>query len=297
MILVYGDIILDILVKVNGPINYGSDTTGRISMEGGGSAANFAAWTAYLKENVTFIGKIGEDIAGEYLKEELQKWGVGAALITGSDYPSGKILIFVDEKGERTMITDRGINLTLSPEELPLEPFSEAKHLHLTGYSLFGSDTLIDTTRTALKRAREKGISVSIDPSSYAHLKEFGPHRFLEFTANSDLFFPNYEEGKVLTGLTEEEEIVKYLLRYYRNVVLKLGQKGCLIGSKNGLFRIHNNNNIVQIPDTTGAGDAFAAAFVKGYLKDKNELSKIGSFANNIAYQCIKKGGGRPPGD
>lgn len=294
MILVYGDIILDILVKTDGPVNYGSDTTGRITMEGGGSAANFAAWAAYLKEEVTFVGKIGSDLAGEFLKVELDNWGVEAALISGPGYPTGKILIFVDEKGERTMITDRGVNLTLSPDELPIEPFLKAKHLHLTGYSFFGTDMLITATQLALKQARERGLSISVDPSSYALLKEFGPRRFLELTANSDLFFPNYEEGKVLTGLEGEEEIVRSLLRYYRNVVLKLGAKGCLIGGQEGLVRI-NNDYRAQNPDTTGAGDAFAAAFVTGYLKQKDDPGMNGAFANSVAVQCIKKGGGRPP--
>lgn len=294
MILVCGDLILDILVKVDGPINYGSDTTGRISLEGGGSAANFAAWTAYLGGEVTFIGKIGEDIAGSYLKEDLKQWGVKTILLTSADHPSGKILIFVDEKGERTMITDRGVNLTFSPEELPADIFRKVRHFHLTGYSLFGSEVLIETTKKAIKLARENGLSISIDPSSYALLKEFGAGRFLEITANCDFIFPNLDEGRVLTGLEEEKEIVKYLLDYYRTVVLKLGKGGCLIGNSRGIFRVYNDKT-VDNPDTTGAGDAFAAGFIHCYLKDKGDILQAGNFANQVACKCINKGGGRPP--
>lgn len=294
MILVYGDINLDILVQADGPKQYGSDVTGQIALRGGGSAANFAAWTSFLGERTTFIGRIGNDPAGLYLKENLQYWGVNSALEIDQHRPTGKILLFIDVRGERTMITERGTNLFLSAAQLAGVNWQGVSHIHITGYSLFASTILVETTLKALELARELGLSVSVDPSSYALLKEFGPERFFRIAADAELFFPNLDEGMALTGLIEPEAIVTNLLPYYKIVVLKLGPAGCLIGRPGQLTRVANRQ-IIENPDTTGAGDAFAAAFVCQYLKDRNNLLKAGQEANRVARQCLQIKGGRPP--
>lgn len=294
MTLVFGDVMMDILVKVESALNYGSDAIGSIAIEGGGSAANFASWLSYLDDNVLFIGKIGDDFAGIFLKKDLEKYGVKSILIEGKGEASGKIIILIDKRGERTMITDRGANLTIRASDIPKEFPSNAQHLHLTGYSFFGSQTLLDSTLTILEKCRERGLTVSVDPSSYSFIREFGPQKFLDVTKGIDIIFPNFEEGKILTGTNKEEEIVKSLLRFYPTVVLKLGEKGCIVATDKVFFTIQSRNQISN-PDTTGAGDAFAAAFVKGYIKNKFDLKKSGEVANEIASLCVSRKGGRPP--
>lgn len=295
MIFVYGDILLDIAVKSDGKVQYGSDMNGSINMKGGGSAANFVAWYSYLAGDVFFLAKVGRDYAGDILKNDLDKWGVKTKIIEEPDRPTGKILLFIDDVGERTMVTDRGANLCLAPADLQEEYFINKEHLHITGYSFFESDLLLETSKKAILMAKEKGMTVSIDPSSYALLENFGSEKFIELSGGADIIFPNLDEGRALTGFKEAEEIVSYLNKFYPIVVLTMGKEGCLIGSENKITRIRGNK-IEDSLDTTGAGDAFAAAFILKYLNKDNSLKDAGDYANKIAFDSIKIGGGRPPG-
>lgn len=109
-----------------------------------------------------------------------------------------------------------------------------------------------------------------------------------------DFCFPNLEEGKVLTNKEKPEEIVKELLNYYKNVVLKLGKKGCYLGNKKRIRIVKQNIKRAEA-DSTGAGDAFAAAFIADYLNNK-DLKSAAERANEVAFKCVNKVGGRPPG-
>lgn len=298
VIITLGDIVVDILVKSNESLRYGSDVTGDVIIRGGGSAANFASWLSYLSEEVSFIGKVGNDIFGSFLIDDLTSRGIKTHITKDSNVSTGKIILLVDKMAERSMITDRGANLLLNEQDIPKKLFSEAIHFHLTGYSFFGSSELLNTTKLAIRLAKKNSLSMSIDPSSYGLLKEFSPERFFKITDGFDIIFPNLDEGFILTGYRAPERIVKDLINYYPIVVLKMGKKGCMILRRGeNLIRIDSNiDSSKEVLDTTGAGDSFAAAFIKSFLED-NDLKKAGNFANKIAYHAIKNIGGRPPND
>ncbi len=335
MIFVYGDIIVDILVYPDGDLKYGSDTTGSVRMIGGGSAANFAAWAAVLGNQVHFVGKTGNDLAGEFLSGDLQSYGIRTNLIAATGARTGTIVVFVDRNGERTMITDRGANLSFTPEDIPVDILRESRHLHVTGYSFFGAENLLETARHTIGQARSAGLTVSIDPSSWALLSDFGAPRFLELTAGCDIIFPNLEEGRILAAGDDEEEIVRRLARHYKLVVLKLGEPGCLIGTGETVRRVAPAGAAGAAPpagvapgtsgaalpagaappagvapgtsgaalpagavppavDSTGAGDAFAAAFISAWLRDPDDPVAAAQAAISVAGNCVQISGGRP---
>ncbi len=290
MIGVFGDLILDVAVRSHGPLQIGSDVTGAISYQGGGSAANVAAWLGSLGANVRFAGAIGRDLAGNTLALELASYGV-ETFLTEKDDPTGTILLFLDDRGERTMVTSRGANLQVVPSDIPDEFFDGLQHMHLTGYSFFGSQELASTTITLLAKIRERDIPFSVDPSSYALLKEFGAERFLHLTAEASLIFPNLDEGMVLTGEVEPEAVAKRLSEMYPCVIMTMGSEGCLVANRG--FLSHVPTKPVLAVDTTGAGDAFAAGYLYASLQGASVLESAEA-GNDVGGNCVLHYGGRP---
>lgn len=290
MIGIFGDLILDITVRWHGPLQTGSDVAGEISYQGGGSAANVAAWLGHLGSRVRFAGALGRDLAASILGLELQQYGVETYLVEKVQ-PTGAILLFLDDRGERTMVTSRGANLQLKADDLADQFFVGLKHLHLTAYSFFGSEELVTTTTRLLEKAVARGISFSVDPSSYALLERFGVQRFLSLTKEATLLFPNFEEGRVLTGEKDPESMIRKLLEHYPRVVLTLGSGGCLCGEGQAVTGVPAPK--VQAVDTTGAGDAFAAGFLHEFLRESNLVAGA-RMGNQVASGCVQHYGGRP---
>ncbi len=291
MILTFGDVIQDILVQTKGPIPVGSDIVGRISFREGGSAANFASWVAYLSYPVRFVGRVGEDMAGARLLASFSHPFVESSLVKAKGVPTGTIVVLVDSKGERTMITSRGANLCLTKEDFPPSVFSSCTHLHFTGYSLFEKDSLQNAAVYAKEQAKARNLTVSLDPSSYALLEELTPDRFFRLTEGVDLLFPNYEEGRVLSGKEDPYAIVEVLRAYYPMVVLTLGGRGCLYSYDKETRLIPTEKQ--EAEDTTGAGDCFAACYVVTFLQTKDP-KEAALRANAQAKKSILQVGARP---
>jgi sugar/nucleoside kinase (ribokinase family) len=197
-VVVVGDLLYDMLARVEEPAAFGTDTFGKVHAAAGASGANAAAWLASLGVQTHFVGRIGDNVLGEALAAELKRSGVAPHLTRDRSLATGKVLVLVDGAGERTMITDRGAGETLSPEDLP-EILFRGGHLHLSGYTLSGGSRR-ETTLRALRLTYEAGMSTSVDLSSVALLGEMGPERFLKWTWGVDLCFPNFEEGALLGG-------------------------------------------------------------------------------------------------
>ena len=262
-IVVVGDLLYDMLARVEGSVAFGTDTFTEIQAAAGGSGANAAVWLALLGVETHFVGRVGDDVLGEALAAELKSSGVVPHLARDRSLATGKVFVLVDGVGERTMITDRGAGEALSPEDLPEELFNGG-HLHLSGYTLSGGSRR-ETALKALRLAREAGMSISVDPSSVPLLEEIGPERFLEWTRGADLCLPNLEEGALLGGAGDPDRVTHRLLRYYPGVVLKLGAGGALYASADGGW-VRLPAMPARVVDTTGAGDALSAGFLAGRL-------------------------------
>ncbi len=231
-VVVIGDLLYDLLARLEGDIALGTDTFTRIRASGGGSGANAAAWLATSGVETHFVGRVGDDVFGEYLEAELNAAGVAAHLARDPSLATGKVFVLVDSAGERTMITDRGAALGLSPEDIPVSLLSGG-HLHLVGYTFSGGSRR-ETAIEAFRLARESGMTVSVDPSAVPMLEDVGPGRFLGWTSGADLCLPNLEEGALLAGTEDPGRIAETLLAYYQAIVLKLGTEGALYADARG---------------------------------------------------------------
>ena len=231
-VVVVGDLLYDLLAKVDGDVRLGIDTFTPIRAAGGGSGANAAAWLASSGVETHFVGRVGDDVFGRFLEEELQSAGVRTHLARDPSLATGKVFVLVDGAGERTMITDRGAVENLAIRDIPIALFSRG-HLHLLGYTFSGGSRR-ETALEALRLAREAGMTVSVDPSAVPMLEDIGPDRFLAWTRGADLCFPNLQEGSLLGAADDPDQIAAHLLDYYPAVVLKLGAEGALYWDAEG---------------------------------------------------------------
>ena len=195
-----GDLVLDVIVRLEQPLATGADATSRIVLRPGGQAANVAAWIAALGGSSCFVGKRGADDAGTMAAGQLTALGVG---LLGPVEPSGNgvIVALVDPSGERTMCPDRGVAVELRPEEIDEAWFAECSHLHVSGYALLREPVRFAAIR-AIACARAHGAPVSIDLSSWSAIRDVGGARFraeLESLA-PDVVFANEDEEQIVGG-------------------------------------------------------------------------------------------------
>jgi sugar/nucleoside kinase (ribokinase family) len=163
--------------------------------------------------------------------------------------------------------------------------------VHFTGYSLFSAPDHV-AIRSLIDRAARLGVEVSVDPGSAGFIADFGVRRFLDAVAGAGLIFPNLEEGRVLTGLEDAEEIVARLGESFAIVALTLDTDGVVLGWRGHPIRRVDavTSNII---DPTGAGDAFAAGFLTEWVRSRDAFAaaRAGARAGALAVATI---GGRP---
>lgn len=266
MICTLGDLLLDVVVRLEGPIAEDTDTYGRTRVGAGGQAANVAAWTAALGGRARFVGKRARDPAGRLLADELHGHGVE---VVGPEVESGTgtVVSVATPNGARTMLSDRGVSTDFRPEELDPAWLEGCEWLHLPGYSLV-APPLRDTALAAASLAPR----VCVDLSSTAAIEAAGVAQFRAAVAEAgpEVVFANEAED-ALVGDVEA-----------RTVVVKRGRRGCIVRNADGTVELEAVP--AEVVDSTGAGDAFAAGFLVG-----------GSdVALAAAARCVSKLGAMP---
>ncbi len=290
-VLIIGDVIDDLVVRPQGPVQRGTDTPSVIEPSPGGSGANQAAWVAACGGRVRFVGRVGAPDLSRH-RAVLEAAGVEPRLVADPVRPTGRIVLLVDpDDGERTMFTDRGANLGLGDDPLSDALLDDVAVLHLSGYTLF-EPRVAEAVLDLVSRARRREISISVDPASRGFLEAFGPERFLATIGVVDHLFPNLDEGRILTGETDPEEIVAGLLEHAVTVALTLGAEGVLIADRSGELR-WTAAPPVEVVDTTGAGDAFCGAYLAGWATgDRGDTLATAAVA--AAARAVMELGGRP---
>jgi ribokinase len=264
---VLGDFAWDLAIRTNSGLLKGGDTFGEVVLLPGGSAANVAVWAARCGCPPTSWGR---SAAIEWVRwpiENLDDEGVLHHLVESDSNLTGSAAVFVDHTGERSMVSEHGADFYLLPSEPPRDVITASAHLHLTAWSFF-TDPPRSAARAAAHLAQQAGATLSFDPASFQMIGEMGVDHVLAVTQDLgiDVFLPNKEEGAVLTGVKEPEEIARELDLIYPSalVILKLDAGGALVWQGGEAHHIPPaTNNLV---DATGAGDSFAGAFLARYL-------------------------------
>jgi sugar/nucleoside kinase (ribokinase family) len=261
-----GDLMVDVLAELPGPLAAGSDTPAPIRFGGGGAAANVAAWAVAAGAEGTFVGCVGDDVPGREAVANLTAAGVQVRVSTDPRLATGTCIVLVDPARERTMIPSAGANASGLPRpELP----ADADWLCLSGYPLLRIATR-DWAVSALAHARERGWSIAVDAASAAPLADVGAEAFLELLGEGVVLFANEDEAAVLTGrapgqagdpgMAAAAEAAGALAARVGAAVVKCGAAGAVWSDGGDPIAVPAAR--AEVVDTTGAGDAFAAGFV-----------------------------------
>jgi sugar/nucleoside kinase (ribokinase family) len=253
-----GDLLLDVIVRLDEPLVPGDDRPARTRVCAGGQAANAAAWAAELGAGARFVGKLGADAAGELVAGELRGRGVE---ICGPAAGRTGVVVSIAAAGERTMASDRGSAPELAPEELEPGWFA-TDALHVSGYALH-HEPIASAAARAAALAREAGARVSVDLATWSAIDDVFRARVRSLAP--DVVFAGERERDAF-GALEATWIVK---------------RGALGVVVDGVEHPALPTGVV---DATGAGDAFAA----GYLAAGVEL------ALEAAARCCARMGAMP---
>jgi sugar/nucleoside kinase (ribokinase family) len=271
-VLVLGDLVLDVVLSASAPIETGTDVPGRVEIRQGGSAANVARWLARLGTRSQLVCAVGRDGAGRSLVAQLQRDDVKVHAVRIAGHRTGRIGVLVAPSGERSFVADRRAATLMRPEDLKADWFDGVELIHLPAYSL-----LVEPLGSAGVRAVEltrsrgaRGARVSVDLASVGPLLAHGRREARQLVARlePDLVFATESEAEALLGRLAPEG----LLEHARVVVIKRGPRGARVFARDEKapgeppIRFDIATAPVAAEDTTGAGDAFDAGFIAGWL-------------------------------
>ncbi|HET9851547.1 MAG TPA: carbohydrate kinase family protein [Candidatus Limnocylindrales bacterium] len=273
-VLVLGDLVLDVVLQASQPIESGTDVPGRVEIRQGGSAANAARWLARLGVRSQLVCAVGRDGAGRSLVAQLRRDSVEVRAVRIAGHRTGRIGVLVAPNGERSFVADRRAATRMTPADLKPEWFDGIDLIHLPAYSLL-VEPLGSAAVRAVELTRSRGARtarVSVDLASVGPLMTRGRREARELVASlrPDLVFATEPEAEALVGRAGPEG----LLEHAAVAVIKRGPRGARVfaridhgrGEPEPPLRFDIATEAVAAEDTTGAGDAFDAGFIAGWL-------------------------------
>jgi len=258
--------------------------TDRLEVTIGGCGANTAVDLARLGINVGLAGMVGDDVLGRYCLEFLRTRNVGCELVTVSPAAQTSATLIVNVRGEdRRFIHAVGANAEFQGTEVPpaaLQP------LQVVAVGGFGLNPALSGTNVAslFRQARSAGTTTLLDvvigdPAPV-------PAMLAEALPETDVFLPNHDEARLLTGLQDPWEQAEHFRRLgARTVVITAGKDGAYAVSPQE--RVHLPAFQVEQVDGTGSGDAFVAGFIFG-LTQKVDLKRCLQIGAAMGASCVR---------
>ncbi len=264
----------------------------------GGAPANVLVCATKLGKNTAFLGKVGNDMHGKFLKDTLIYEKVNTdGLIMDDNYFTTLAFVDINENGERSFSFARkhGADTFMTKEEINLEILQNCKIFHIGSLSLT-TKLSKETTLYAIEKAKESGALISYDPNYRASLWESEKTAKLEMQSiikYADIMKISDEECKLLTGETEPLKAAKILNdQGVKIVCVTLGKDGCLVSTSKSQEFVKGFKPL-KVADTTGAGDSFWGSFLsKVSVNDSiEEIANSARFANSTASICVERPG------
>lgn len=246
----------------------------------GGKGANQAVMAAQLGAEVTFIARVGDDAFGRDMLEHFLRERIDTRFVTPTaGTATGVAVITVDGGGYNHIVVIPGANGQLTPQDVEAaRPAIEA-----AGVLVCQMEVPMAANLAAMRIASAAGVPVAFNPApATADVPE-------EAYRLSAVFCPNEHEAALLTGTRDEAAAARALLgRGARNVVITLGERGCLLATADGIHELPGER--VEAVDTTGAGDAFVGSLAF-FLARGLDLADAARRANRVAAVSVRSPG------
>lgn len=277
---------------------------GQYAANPGGAPANLAVAASRLGARTAFVGKVGRDAFGNYLRAVLNENHVDTTgLLTDEREHTTLAVVSVDETGERsfTFYRDPSADVNLDAREIPEDLLKNTRVLHFGSVSLT-AEPARSATLYAAKKARENGCLVSYDPNYRASLwgcPEEAVREMKDALPLCDILKISDEELPLLTGTDDPVEGSRTLAGLgIRLIFITLGASGAF-------FRLGEDTGSVpgikvKVGDTNGAGDTFFGAALSKLVKEDlnkltlNRVEEIAAFANKAASITTSRHGAIP---
>lgn len=234
-----------------------------LTISTGGDAVNEAIILSRLGEKSSVVVRLDKRNIGDMIERELEEENVDISMVSRQeDCENFTSMIFIHPDGNHDFIVGPGKNYTLKRSDVDFDRICDARAV--SAASLFALGEL-DTNgiEEILKKAQKADVYTFADANF--DLYDIGPEAVKSVYPYIDYFMPSLNETMYMTGKKEPDAIADcFLCQGVKNVILKLGSEGCFF--KNSRERFFVDPFIVQVVDTTGCGDNFAAAFIHGIL-------------------------------
>ncbi|NBK23395.1 MAG: sugar kinase [Spirochaetia bacterium] len=265
-----------------------------------GAESNVAVGLAKLGIESSWVSKVGNDEFGQFIIRELRAEGVDTSQVKlSNDNPTAIMFKQFSANLDSSVFYYRNGSAasTLALADIDLEYLRQAKLLHLSGITPALSDSCKQTVIELFRFAKQEGILISFDPNIRRKLwsEEEAKKTLKPLLLASDIALLGEDEGELLLGTSDAQQISKLLLASgVRSVGVKQGSRGSSVADASGFYQI--DPYPVKVVDTIGAGDAFNAGFLTGFLEGKpiKECGLMGSLMGGLAVSSYGDTEGLP---
>jgi sugar/nucleoside kinase (ribokinase family) len=262
-----GNLNLDIIFRTSRmPKQYEKYEASEAYVQLGGSAGNTACWLANLGSKVGFIGCVGNDFPGDDQIDNLKSFGVDTTGISRNEKITGIATIF-SVKNKKRFVKYTGAN---SEKQVDEKYLSKTRHVHLTSNPKEYLEKVIGF-------CKKDNITISFDPGSMRPT--------MKMINDVDIFYANHKEMNRLTRSKKLETGMRKLKPGI--LIVGLSGGGCMIKKRDEIVKVESLG--VDPVDLIGAGDAFMAGFIHGYLKGYSleKCGRLGVVCSSICCQTI----------
>ena len=257
----------------------------------GGSVANTMAGIAYLKGNPSFIGKINSDNFGEMYRKSLQDINVNFIYLEkNEDLSTGASIILITPDSERTMCTYLGISSHLSANDINESNIIDNALIFLEGY-LWDKGISEKMFKHVINIAKKNKVKIAMSLSDIFCVTRHKGHFYNLLKDDLDILIGNEKEINELTDKKNLLDSVNQLKELDKLIVITRSENGSMAIKNNQIINC-NSIKVKNVSDLTGAGDLFAAGFLKEYL-DNSDIKKCLETGTILASKIIQKIGAR----
>ena len=257
----------------------------------GGSVANTMSGIAYLQGNASFVGKINSDSFGEIYKKSLEDINVKFSYLQkNEDLSTGASIILITPDSERTMCTYLGISSHLSENDINENNIINTELIFLEGY-LWDKGISEKMFKHAINIAKKNKVKIAMSLSDIFCVTRHKEDFYNLLNNDLDILIGNENEINELTNKKNLLDSINQLKKLNKLIVITRSDKGS-VAIKDNEITICESTKVDKIIDLTGAGDLFAAGFLKEYL-EKSEIKKCLMTGSILASKIIQKIGAR----